>query len=126
MSYYLESVKVSSCVFNKIVVASNASTKKVEAIGLIKCESDLIKIAYLATHPKNITSSVNARSIERVKGTGAAIVKAVARLACNTKKKYIYVDSVSSARPFYARVGFKSLDPFSEDETVTMRLRSIL
>ena len=82
--------------------------KKKEPQGMLalKIEEDKIYIAYLATHPNNIRSSINEINSKRAKGAGSALLDWTEKLAYALDKTQVYLYASDSANPFFLKMGF--------------------
>jgi len=78
-------------------------------------------VEYLVTHPKNIRSPLNENEPNRVNGAGSAIISALIQLGREENKDTIQLHSLSSARPFYEKLGFI---PTINDNLYTLKIES--
>lgn len=109
----MERPEETAWIWNKIIVCEDVALKEIQAIALV-CDvyPRMVKIAHIATHPRNVRSSVNLndRETTRVEGAAKAIVNYLVTSPLVTGKE-IYAESVWSAKPFYIKMGFEELDP---------------
>lgn len=112
VSQCLEHPQESDWLFDTAFVCEDEK-KHIQAVALIdECgtcclQSDeaYVKLVHIVTHPHNIRSSVNRDEYERVEGSGTALIKAIAQQTM----RGIYLESISSAIPFYQKLGFEKV-----------------
>ena len=74
-----------------------------------KNQDKYLKISHLVTHPHNIRSPVNEHDFSRVRGTGAFLVKEVAKKCFAHQLKGIYAEVTASSKSFYEKLGFEEI-----------------